>query len=62
MLSFAGLGKLKLNDARIAHDLEGAWEVLAEPVQTVMRRSALLACVEDVIVQMETKCAACTAS
>ena len=33
-----GLGKLQLQPRRIALDLENAWEVLAEPVQTVMRR------------------------
>jgi adenylosuccinate lyase len=33
-----GLGKLEVNPARIAEDLEDAWEVLAEPIQTVMRR------------------------
>ncbi|MEZ6133285.1 MAG: adenylosuccinate lyase [Pirellulaceae bacterium] len=33
-----GLGKLELNRERLAEDLEHAWEVLAEPVQTVMRR------------------------
>ena len=33
-----GLNKLEVNVARITHDLEDAWEVLAEPVQTVMRR------------------------
>ena len=33
-----GLGKLEVNAARIAADLNEAWEVLAEPVQTVMRR------------------------
>ena len=33
-----GLSKLELQPARIAADLDGAWEVLAEPVQTVMRR------------------------
>ena len=33
-----GLGKLQLNRERIARDLDDAWEVLAEPVQTVMRR------------------------
>ena len=33
-----GLGKLQLQPARIAADLDDAWEVLAEPVQTVMRR------------------------
>ena len=33
-----GLGKLEANPARIAADLEAHWEVLAEAVQTVMRR------------------------
>lgn len=33
-----GIGKLELNQLRLEADLEGAWEVLAEPVQTVMRR------------------------
>jgi adenylosuccinate lyase len=33
-----GLGKLEINDEAIAADLDGAWEVLAEPIQTVMRR------------------------
>jgi len=33
-----GLGKLELNSERLAADLDEAWEVLAEPVQTVMRR------------------------
>lgn len=33
-----GLGKLELNEARLAEDLDHAWEVLAEAVQTVMRR------------------------
>jgi adenylosuccinate lyase len=33
-----GLGKLELNPERLAADLDDAWEVLAEPVQTVMRR------------------------
>jgi len=33
-----GMGKLELNRGRLAADLEHAWEVLAEPVQTVMRR------------------------
>ena len=32
-----GLGKLEADPARIAADLEGCWDVLAEPVQTVMR-------------------------
>ena len=33
-----GLGKIKLNAARLAADLDDAWEVLAEPIQTVMRK------------------------
>ena len=33
-----GLGKLELNAARLDDDLNHAWEVLAEPIQTVMRR------------------------
>jgi adenylosuccinate lyase len=33
-----GIGKLEVNVAAIAADLDACWEVLAEPVQTVMRR------------------------
>jgi adenylosuccinate lyase len=33
-----GLGKLETNFARLAEDLDNCWEILAEPVQTVMRR------------------------
>ena len=33
-----GLNKLEVNPARMAEDLDQSWEVLAEPVQTVMRR------------------------
>ena len=33
-----GLNKLEVNPARLAEDLDATWEVLAEPVQTVMRR------------------------
>ena len=33
-----GLNKLELNEAALADDLDTAWEVLAEPIQTVMRR------------------------
>lgn len=32
-----GLGKLRLNMHKIADDLDNSWEVLAEPIQTVMR-------------------------
>jgi adenylosuccinate lyase len=34
----AGLSKIEANPARLREDLEHAWEVLAEPIQTVMRR------------------------
>ncbi|MGO1693982.1 MAG: lyase family protein, partial [Marinobacter sp.] len=33
-----GLSKLEINPARLDEDLDKAWEVLAEPIQTVMRR------------------------
>ncbi len=33
-----GLGKLEVNPQRLDEDLDNTWEVLAEPVQTVMRR------------------------
>ena len=33
----AGLGKIELDAARVADDLDRAWEVLGEAVQTVMR-------------------------
>ncbi len=33
-----GIGKLQINEARLAEDLDQAQEVLAEPIQTVMRR------------------------
>ncbi len=36
--SLKGIGKLQLNETRLAEDLEQSWEVLAEPIQTVMRR------------------------
>ena len=34
----AGLGKLQLRGDKMSADLDAAWEVLAEPIQTVMRR------------------------
>ena len=34
----AGLNKLELNEEALATDLDTSWEVLAEPIQTVMRR------------------------
>lgn len=33
-----GIGKLEVNPARLDADLDANWEVLAEPIQTVMRR------------------------
>lgn len=33
-----GLGKLEVNEERLDTDLDRSWEVLAEPIQTVMRR------------------------
>ncbi|MCC5883452.1 MAG: adenylosuccinate lyase [Halomonas sp.] len=33
-----GISKLEANPARLAEDLDASWEVLAEPIQTVMRR------------------------
>ncbi len=33
-----GLNKLEINPAKLAEDLDNSWEVLAEPIQTVMRR------------------------
>lgn len=33
-----GMGKLEINRARLAEDLNNSWEVLAEPIQTIMRR------------------------
>ena len=33
-----GLNKLEVNPQRLAEDLNNSWEVLAEPIQTVMRR------------------------
>jgi adenylosuccinate lyase len=36
-----GLAKLEINEAALAADLNDSWEVLAEPIQTVMRRYGL---------------------
>lgn len=33
-----GISKLEINRARLAEDLNNSWEVLAEPIQTIMRR------------------------
>ncbi len=39
--SLKGIGKLEVNKARLAEDLDNAWEVMAEAIQTVMRRYAI---------------------
>jgi adenylosuccinate lyase len=36
-----GLKKLKIDKVAIDRDLENAWEVLAEPIQTVMRKNGI---------------------
>ena len=36
-----GLAKLEINKPRINQDLDQAWEVLAEPIQTVMRKNKI---------------------
>jgi adenylosuccinate lyase len=36
-----GISKLEMNEKRLAEDLDNSWEVLAEPIQTVMRRYAI---------------------
>ena len=41
-----GLGKLELNEEALAADLDASWEVLAEPIQTVMRRFGVVGAYE----------------
>jgi len=36
-----GLSKLKLNEQNLVRDLDNAWEVMAEPIQTVMRKAGI---------------------
>ncbi|TVZ39002.1 adenylosuccinate lyase [Alteromonadaceae bacterium 2753L.S.0a.02] len=36
-----GISKLQINEQALAADLDSSWEVLAEPIQTVMRRYAI---------------------
>ncbi|MCK4621345.1 MAG: adenylosuccinate lyase [Desulfuromonadales bacterium] len=36
-----GLRKLKLNEQNLSDDLDHAWEVMAEPIQTVMRKAGI---------------------
>jgi adenylosuccinate lyase len=38
----AGLARLAIDPGALARDLDGAWELLAEPVQTVMRRHGIV--------------------
>jgi len=42
-----GLGKLEANPAKLAADLDANWEVLAEPIQTVMRRHGVTGAYEQ---------------
>ena len=42
-----GLMKLEANRERLAQDLNGNWEVLAEPIQTVMRRYGIAGAYEQ---------------
>jgi adenylosuccinate lyase len=37
-----GIAKLEANPKRLAADLDNAWEVLAEPIQTVMRKEGIV--------------------
>lgn len=39
--SLKGISKLEINKEALARDLDNAWEVMAEPIQTVMRRYAV---------------------
>jgi hypothetical protein len=41
VLLCAGISKLQIDTVRLAADLDNSWEVLAEPIQTVMRRCGL---------------------
>jgi adenylosuccinate lyase len=45
-----GLGKLEPDERRLAADLDANWEVLAEPIQTVMKRYGI----EDAYEQLKT--------
>lgn len=36
-----GMSKLEINEVRLSEDLDNCWEVLAEPIQTIMRRYAI---------------------
>ena len=36
--SLKGIGKLQLNPEKLEQDLDDSWEVLAEPIQTIMRK------------------------
>ncbi len=55
-----GLNKLELNEEALAADLDAAWEVLAEPIQTVMRRYGVQGAYEKLkeVTRGKTVCAA----
>ena len=36
-----GIGKLELNSSKLNEDLDASWEVLAEPIQTIMRKHGI---------------------
>ncbi len=36
-----GVSKLQLDEGKLAADLDSSWEILAEPIQTVMRRCVI---------------------
>lgn len=48
----AGISKLQLNQDKLAADLNSSWEVLAEPIQTVMRRYGFEGGLTDFSVQI----------
>ncbi|MFM8609012.1 MAG: adenylosuccinate lyase [Burkholderiaceae bacterium] len=54
-----GLNKLELNQDALAADLDAAWEVLAEPIQTVMRRHGVQGAYEQLkeVTRGKTVCA-----
>ena len=39
--SLKGIGKLELNEEALAKDIEKSWEILAEPIQTIMRKHGI---------------------
>ena len=49
-----GLSKLEINKVRIDRDLDQAWEILAEPIQTIMRKNKIKNPYEKLIKRIET--------